>query len=65
MIFSTGAIAASCLCSYAMKSDRMYVWTRCDYIVVKYTYVKFAMQILYVCNPLCYWIAIVTNINYS
>jgi len=30
VISSTGAIAASCLCSYAMKKDRRYIWTKCD-----------------------------------
>ena len=31
MLYSTGAIAASCLCNRAYDKNCRYVWTRCDY----------------------------------
>jgi DNA polymerase elongation subunit (family B) len=31
MIHSTGAMAASSLCSYALKQNKCYVWTRCNH----------------------------------
>ncbi len=31
MLYSTGAIAASALCSRALENNMKYIWTRCDY----------------------------------
>jgi DNA polymerase elongation subunit (family B) len=36
ILYSTGATAASALCSYALRCGKEYVWTRCDYHPVEF-----------------------------
>jgi DNA polymerase elongation subunit (family B) len=48
MVSSTGAIAASALCNYALNEGREYIWTRCDYHPVEFLggYVQFKRPIV-------------------
>ena len=71
MIYSTGAMAASSLCSYALKQNKHYVWTRCDHYPKEFIggHVHFRSPIVcsspMICNFVSMYLSIMKCANIS